>query len=115
VPPGAILLEDRGRNTLESLRAVGALLRQRGVTDAVFVSDRSHMLRVLRIARDVGITAWGSPTDTSPIDADFRRRVEATVHELGGLALYFIAGDVGPESPALAGENSRFRDALVPH
>jgi uncharacterized SAM-binding protein YcdF (DUF218 family) len=112
VPPGAILLEDRGRNTVESLRAVGALLREHGVTDAVFVSDRTHMLRVLRIARDEGITAWGSPTATSPIDADFRRRVEATIHELGGLALYFFAGDVGPESPPLAGANTLQRRAL---
>jgi uncharacterized SAM-binding protein YcdF (DUF218 family) len=96
VPPAAILLEDRGRNTVESLRAVAALLREHGVTDVVFVSDRTHMLRVLRIARDEGITAWGSPTDTSPIDADFGRRVDATVHELGALALYFVAGDAGP-------------------
>jgi uncharacterized SAM-binding protein YcdF (DUF218 family) len=95
VPPTAILFEDRGRNTVESLRAVGVLLRDRGLTDAVFVSDRTHMLRVLRIARDEGITAWGSPTDTSPIDADFGRRFDATIHELGALALYFLTGDVG--------------------
>ena len=112
VPAAAIVFEDRGRNTLESLRAVGALLRERGITDAVFVSDRTHMLRVLRIARDEGITAWGSPTDTSPSDADFGRRLDATVHELGALALYFLAGDVGPENPSLAGSNTRFRDAL---
>jgi len=112
VPAAAILLEDRGRNTLESLRAVAALLRGRGVTDAVFVSDRTHMLRVLRIARDQGMTAWGSPTETSPVEADFGRRFDATVHELGALALYFVAGDVTPETPALAGENTRDRPAL---
>ena len=112
VPAGAILLEDRGRNTVESLRAVGALLREHGITDAVFVSDRTHMLRVLRIARDEGITAWGSPTDTSPLEADFGRRLDATMHELGALALYFVAGDVGPESPPLAGANTGVRRAL---
>ncbi|MDQ6796032.1 MAG: YdcF family protein [Chloroflexota bacterium] len=112
VPAGAIVFEDRGRNTVESLRAVAALLRGRGIADAVFVSDRSHMLRVLRIARDEGITGWGSPTDTSPTDADFGRRVDATIHELGALAFYFVARDVGPESPALAGANTRFRDAI---
>jgi uncharacterized SAM-binding protein YcdF (DUF218 family) len=113
VPAGAIVFEDRGRNTVESLRAVAVLLRGRGITDAVFVSDRSHMLRVLRIARDEGITGWGSPTDTSPTDADFGRRVDATIHELGALAFYFLAGDVGPESPAVAGANTRFRDAIA--
>ena len=61
---------------------------------------------------DEGITAWGSPTDTSPIEADFGRRLDATAHELGALALYFVAGDAGPESPPLAGANTRVRRAL---
>src|SRR6185369_517436 len=49
VPRSAIIGENTGRNTLESLEAVGALLRARHLTSAVFVSDRTHMLRVLRI------------------------------------------------------------------
>ena len=60
---------------------------------AVFVSDRTHMLRVLRIARDEGIEAFGSPTRTSPIDASAGERLRATVHEVGALALYFLAGN----------------------
>jgi uncharacterized SAM-binding protein YcdF (DUF218 family) len=92
VPASAILVEDQGRTTLESLRNVAGVLKDHGVKTALFVSDRTHMLRVLRIARDEGITAWGSPTPTSPSDATFGNRFEATVHELGGLALYFVAG-----------------------
>jgi uncharacterized SAM-binding protein YcdF (DUF218 family) len=91
VPASAILVEDQGRTTLESLRGVGTVLRENGLSSALFVSDRTHMLRVLRIARDQGITAWGSPTASSPTDATFANRLEATVHELGGLALYFVA------------------------
>jgi uncharacterized SAM-binding protein YcdF (DUF218 family) len=91
VPASAILVEDQGRTTLESLRGVGTVLREHGLSSALFVSDRTHMLRVLRIARDQGITSWGSPTDTSPADATFESRLEATVHEIGGLALYFVA------------------------
>jgi uncharacterized SAM-binding protein YcdF (DUF218 family) len=79
------------------LRSVGDMLRRRGMRDAVFVSDRAHMLRVLRMARDQGLTSFGSPTTTSPIDADVGSRVDATVHELGALALYFITGNVGLE------------------
>ena len=92
VPERAILVEDRGRTTLESLRGVAALLHERGLTTTLFVSDRTHMLRVLRIARDEGLTALGSPTATSPTDANLENRVEATVHEVGGLTLYFVAG-----------------------
>jgi uncharacterized SAM-binding protein YcdF (DUF218 family) len=93
VPASAILSEDRGRTTLESLRGTAALLRDHGLTTAVFVSDRSHMLRVLRIARDEGITGFGSPTATSPSDSTLDDRVRSTVHELGGLALYFVTGE----------------------
>jgi len=98
VPDGKILSEDRGRNTLESLQAVAGLLRERGIDQAVFVSDPTHMLRVLRIAKDEGIVAWGSPTRQSPTEQDAGRRVDATVHELGALALYFLAGRAQPGS-----------------
>ena len=50
------------------------------------------MLRVLRMAADDGITAWGSPTATSPIERDPRGRLDATLHELGALAQYFVLG-----------------------
>jgi uncharacterized SAM-binding protein YcdF (DUF218 family) len=92
VPDSSILVEDRGRTTLESLRTVGEILRERAARDVVFVSDRTHMLRVLRMARDQGLTSFGSPTTTSPTDADIASRADATVHELGALAFYFVTG-----------------------
>jgi uncharacterized SAM-binding protein YcdF (DUF218 family) len=92
VPSDAILTEDKGRTTLESLRAVARILHDHGLGTALFVSDRTHMLRVLRIARDEGIPSFGSPTTTSPTDATLGNRLEATLHELGGLTLYFVAG-----------------------
>jgi uncharacterized SAM-binding protein YcdF (DUF218 family) len=100
VDPEAILVEDEGRTTLESLRTVGRMLREAGLTDVVFVSDRTHMLRVLRIARDQGLRPFGSPTRTSPTEAAFGRRLEATAHELGALALYFLTGDQPGRDPA---------------
>jgi uncharacterized SAM-binding protein YcdF (DUF218 family) len=93
VPHTAILVENKGRTTLESLRTVGRMLRERGSTSALFVSDRAHLLRVLRIARDEGLEGYGSPTTTSPTDATFGHRLEATAHELAALAVYFLAGD----------------------
>ena len=95
VPEDAILAEDEGRSTLESLTSVAEILRENGIRDAVFVSDRTHMLRVLRIARDLGLTAYGSPTTTSPSDHDANRRFRATIHELGALAVYFLTGREG--------------------
>jgi uncharacterized SAM-binding protein YcdF (DUF218 family) len=99
VPARAIIGEDQGRNTLESLQAVATLLREHDAQRAVFVSDRTHMLRVLRIAQDLGIEAYGSPTRTSPIDTDDGRRVRALVHELGALAAYFVTGGIPFSDP----------------
>jgi uncharacterized SAM-binding protein YcdF (DUF218 family) len=92
VPAEAIIVEDQSRTTLESIRAVATLLKADGASTALFVSDRPHMLRVLRMAADAGITGWGSPTRTSPIEADLAGRVDATIHELGALAYYFLVG-----------------------
>jgi uncharacterized SAM-binding protein YcdF (DUF218 family) len=97
VPASVIFGEDSAHNTLTSLRAIAGMLEARDMTSAVFVSDPTHMLRVLRIARDLGIDAEGSPTRSSPVWADPLSRVEATIHELGALALYVMSGD----TPAL--------------
>jgi uncharacterized SAM-binding protein YcdF (DUF218 family) len=90
VPEASILVEDEGRTTVESLRAVARILDARGISDAVFVSDPTHIFRVLLIAADEGIAGHGSPTRTSPIEADPIRRLDAILHELGALAHYFL-------------------------
>ncbi|MDR3545059.1 MAG: YdcF family protein, partial [Candidatus Limnocylindrales bacterium] len=98
VPDSSILGEDHGRSTLESLEAVAGILREHGLRSALFVSDRTHMLRVILMARDLGIEAYGSPTTSSPADAELGPRVEATIHELGALAYYgLLGGAIGPE------------------
>lgn len=93
VPSEAILAEDTSRTTLQSIRGVEALMHKDGLRTAVFVSDPTHMLRVLRMADDVGIDAYGSPTRTSPLERDTAARLDATVHELGALAVYFVTGE----------------------
>jgi uncharacterized SAM-binding protein YcdF (DUF218 family) len=92
VPEAAIFGEDAASNTLDSLRAVAGEMDARGLRSAVFVSDPTHMLRVLRIADDLGIEAYGSPTRTSPVSADPVRRLRATAHELGALGIYLVTG-----------------------
>jgi uncharacterized SAM-binding protein YcdF (DUF218 family) len=92
VRPNAILVEDRSRTTLESIRGVADLLDEAGLRSAVFVSDRTHMLRVLRMASDAGIEAWGSPTTTSPLERDLVACADALVHELGALAVHLVTG-----------------------
>lgn len=88
VPAAAILAEEAGRDTYGSMRGVAALFRAHGVQAGLIVSDRTHLLRALRMADDLGITAYGSPTTTSPVDHDPAAYLDQMVHELGALALY---------------------------
>ena len=90
VPDSAIVVEDASRNTVESLEAVAAILKATGATTVVLVSDRTHMLRALRIATDAGLDARSSPAPDSPTEADVARRSEAMLHELAGLAIYYV-------------------------
>ncbi len=92
VAESAIFGEDEAHNTLDSLAAVAGQMRARDLRTAVIVSDPTHMLRALRIADDLGIEAWGSPTTSSPIAADPVRTASALIHELGALGLYFLSG-----------------------
>jgi uncharacterized SAM-binding protein YcdF (DUF218 family) len=92
VPDSAILVEDRGRTTLESMRTVATILRDHDLRTAVFVSDRTHLLRVLKMAADVGVEGYGSPTTTSPNESTALDRFRATIREIGALGLYFVAG-----------------------
>lgn len=101
VPASAILMETTGGTTLESLRNVKAIFDARGLHTALFVSDRSHMLRVLRMAQDLGIEAWASPTDTSPDDLDPNLARKSLLHELGAMAQYvFLASEESPDDGA---------------
>jgi uncharacterized SAM-binding protein YcdF (DUF218 family) len=101
VPASAILGETTGGTTLESMENVKAVFDEHGLKTAVFVSDRSHMLRVLRLAQDQDIDASASPTATSPDDLDPNLRWDSTLHELGAFALYFLVEE-SQDAPAPA-------------
>jgi uncharacterized SAM-binding protein YcdF (DUF218 family) len=90
VPDSAILVEDESRTTLQSLHAVAAMLKAADTTTVVLVSDRTHMLRALRIAGDEGLTARVSPATDSPTEANLGSRIDATMHEIGALAAYYL-------------------------
>jgi len=105
VPKEAILGEDHGRNTLESLENILPILRAHDLHSVVFVSDRTHMLRVLRIASDLGVAAWGSPTPPSPTDLEADRRWRSVAHEVAGLAAYYVGGGRLIEDAATAGRS----------
>jgi uncharacterized SAM-binding protein YcdF (DUF218 family) len=70
VPDSAILTERAGLSSVESMSAVAELMREADLRTAVLVSDPFHMLRLRILARHHGVTAYSSPTRTSPISVD---------------------------------------------
>ena len=74
VPDSAILEENAGRTTSESMRAVAGMLEVRGLQTALLVSDPFHMLRLRILARRFGFTPYTSPTQTSPISPNREER-----------------------------------------
>ncbi len=70
VPDSAILVENQGRTTRESLSVVADMMHSRDLDRAILVSDPFHMLRLSILARGLGLTPYTSPTPTSPISAN---------------------------------------------
>jgi uncharacterized SAM-binding protein YcdF (DUF218 family) len=67
VPDSAILLENEGRTTGQSMERVSRLLRGRRMESVILVSDPFHVLRAARIARRDGLSVRTSPTRTDHV------------------------------------------------
>ncbi len=85
VPTTAILLETNGRSTFQSLNAAAALAKPKNIHSVLIVSDPFHMLRSLKMAGDLGFTAYPSPTTTSPIS---RRPLEEWLYMIREAVAY---------------------------
>jgi uncharacterized SAM-binding protein YcdF (DUF218 family) len=75
VPETVLVVLADGRTTEESVIAAAEWCRTRGIREVIVVSDPFHMLRVRLEMRRRGITAWTSPTRTSPISARKTREI----------------------------------------
>ena len=67
VPATDILQETIGKSTFQSLQGAVVLAQANTIKSVLIVSDPFHMLRSLKMAGDLGLSASASPTTTSPI------------------------------------------------
>jgi uncharacterized SAM-binding protein YcdF (DUF218 family) len=81
LPAEALLTEDHSTTTWENLRNSVPLIQSNQIGAVVLVSDPFHMLRSLKMARDLGLIAYGSPTRTSPISASRWQAARYVVRE----------------------------------
>lgn len=90
VPAVGLVVLPTGRTTDESIVAAAEWCRGYDITEVVVVSDPFHMLRVRLEARRQGLTAYTSPTRTSPISAHLTRELPYLMAE--ALKVLFTGG-----------------------
>lgn len=90
VPETAIIFEDRGRSTWESLKNLAPVLHTNNVHSVVVVTDAYHLQRSMLSLRQLGFAVVGDATPTSPIGGvtAFGRGVREGI----GIALGRIVG-----------------------
>jgi uncharacterized SAM-binding protein YcdF (DUF218 family) len=91
VPADDIILEDQGRSTWESLSALPSLLRGANIQSLLVSTDRWHVQRCVLSLRQLGFTAYASPTSASPLQGP-NRAWGKYVKETAGVAIGRIAG-----------------------
>ncbi len=96
VPAPALVVLPAGRATDESIVAAAEWCRGYGITEVVVVSDPFHMLRIRLEARRQGLTAWTSPTRTSPISSRVARELPYLMAEA---LKVLVAGGRGGAAP----------------
>ena len=65
IPANAIIPEETAYITQEELTNAKAIMEQESMETALVVSDPLHMKRAMFLAKNVGLTAYTSPTTTS--------------------------------------------------
>lgn len=65
VPAGDILIEEKSHTTYENILYAKQLAEAQGVRKVLIVSDPLHMKRAVAMARDVGLVAEPSPTQST--------------------------------------------------
>ena len=91
LPAEALLVEDTSTTTWENLRNSVPLIQANGIGAVVLVSDPFHMLRALKMARDLGLVAYSSPTRTSPISASRLEEARYVLREAWAYLVYLFA------------------------
>jgi uncharacterized SAM-binding protein YcdF (DUF218 family) len=86
-----LLLDERSTTTWENLQNAADLARANGIDTVVLVSDPFHMLRSLKMARDLGLSAYGSPTRSSPISGNRAEEARYVVREIWAYLVYLFA------------------------
>ncbi len=88
VDDDAILIEESGLNSLQSLKEVETILEQGGLNSILLVSHGYHMMRLKHIANDLNIkNIYSSPVATRKQE----NRIKHTLRESVVLITYYLS------------------------
>lgn len=91
IPEDALLAEDEGRTTLQSLENVRAIATESGLNSVLLVSDPMHSERIKRIAIDLGFDpAYASPASYTELNRSRSTKAKELLHEIGSILAYEI-------------------------
>ena len=99
VPDTAILMENEGHTTRESLAAVSVIMHARQMRTAILVSDPFHMLRLRILSTQYGVDAYTSPTKTSPISANKAQALAYVLSESIKVPMMIVAHTFALDEP----------------
>ena len=85
VPPSALVAENEGRDTWQSMEGVRDVLADRDIDSLLIVSDGFHLLRSELMARALGFQASGVAAEDSPIEPWSATEFSYIIRETGGI------------------------------
>jgi uncharacterized SAM-binding protein YcdF (DUF218 family) len=89
IPATAIVGENQGTTTLESLRAVRGIADERGIDSVLLVSDPMHSERIKRIATDLEFDeVYTSPASYISLNRSRATKAKELVHEVASILAY---------------------------
>lgn len=90
VPGDAFLAEDRSRTTLENVLFSARLMRERGLSRVLVVSDRYHLPRAVMCFRALGFDAAGSGPGRGTSGTPLRKWIYYHLREIAALPWYAL-------------------------
>jgi uncharacterized SAM-binding protein YcdF (DUF218 family) len=96
IPPEAIVAENAASDTWESMVGIAPLLQPLGIDEVIVVSDGFHLFRSRLMARDVGLRAWGSPAEASPIRTGGGGELTYVIREAAAVVAHLWQTRLGP-------------------
>jgi uncharacterized SAM-binding protein YcdF (DUF218 family) len=90
VPADAIIIEADSLSTEENAIRSAALMRGRGWSTAVVVSDDYHLLRARWMFARQGVTAWTSPAQITTGSLKLSEKTISVLREIGALVWYAL-------------------------